>query len=893
MAYPYDTLGVLDSGTTFSTIPSHAFSPYSTPVEYKNETARFFCTPTLESGEGWGSPFVDGDGKPLPYGTLGGEWIAKAIFLRDDEWKAHHRGGTHQFGEIDWYTYTEDEQVVRISYHGTSGRHIHDGFEYGSDILHQLIYFKGKVLCVAPAPVMGASLFIDDRGKWWVVAITHTNGVDEVFYRKVHSSLTLLYALDNFGDLSDKFRNGNPHGWKSAGILNIESLGEVLKPTTPFFAAFNGLTFSQCRNTLVALYNDGEATEEVASGIVRVKLSSDYVEEIMVLTIKSTTFEGEQDKFTYTHTANKFHDPTVYTTSPYTVDVLDETVTYPDRAKLSVAQLTELVNNACPPWSVGEYSSLSTYSDYQIGCNEHHWVCSHIVAQTLVTGSVPFGVDYIGNKEIIIKFVAEHARVYISQWSMGVDGVVKYGSYSAQKLIDAPDNQGTYTQGVGLNNSTPTCAMAIGGTSNQAFGSLAPAFSSIPYKIWIGTINGMRSDVGVSLLLGEAHDYMSTELAYNSQRFSVKYHQYMEGVFSVDDGTTGKAMAAEVKHRLEYTANSALQTIPMTIQTPQSTEEYDADEPADGVFDSYMHRLLYLNYLDIRKGSPFYIAEVEEIDVVRMYQTQVQGGQPEGTAIGEKRKRIEVVLPDKEPIKIYTQDAEEFETTKGEIMQGWSFYPRPYHTEPMAATVWAGDPAVGIQPPMTVAESFSTDNQPRTYGTLANPLFGANDTMYHVPAVDFIHHTLAYPIADTNDGYLGWATNESYTPYIPEVLNQPLQNTTFSWSEKYFSYYLKMPEQGTEEPNYPRLDSFITDSVLFDNDELEFTTFVGAYETHEHNRNTSTKVSAATDGAEYIVSIEYSTTEKPTCYYSYFTGSDSELVDLTTVGENFSPVGVR
>lgn len=892
MGFPYDNLGVLDEGVSVPHLHSHLHSPNSVPVKYQNERGDFFCTPTDDAGDGWGKPFLDPDGKPLPYGTLGGEDITKTIFQREGEWKAHHRGGYQVFGEIDWRGKEVDGVRPILSYHGTSGRHIHDGFIYGTDPKHNYIYYRGKILAVAPKAVMGASLYQDVNGKYWLIAIID-QGNGEVVYRKVHSTVTKTYAEDNYSELSSRAAN-NSVGWKSAGTLDFGVLGTMLKPTTPFFASESGLDFAQCRNTLMSFFNGKEDTTEVATAILRAKLIPTLLEGELTLAIGAQTASGEQDRFNYLVQATKSKDPNIYSTPAYSVSVSG---TAGSPAKLTVSQLTSLVYNACQPWSLEEHSDFGNFSDYTIGSPVHYWSCSDIVAVASVGGTTPFAVDYIGNTMIEVRVVAEQHRYFVSQWAIGVDGAVKTSGYNVQKYIDAPDIAGgnDYSIGVGINNSTPTTVCVTGGTAGGLFGTIAPDFSTIPYDLWYNSVSGKSSNGGYASLNGSSVDNWTVqELAYNSGNYAVKGGGHNADYFSQGDGTTKSGMAYKVDHRLEYRAEAKDRKVRLSEQALASVSDYDSvdfGESANGLMEGFMRRNTFLHFLDIRQGDPFYVATVDEIDVTDISEYKVALN-VSAECQGEKRKRIEISIPNRDAIKVFVKDAEPFSHSGNVLLEGWTYYPCDRQQEPMAATVWGGDPVGGTLPPMSLTESLHSENQEKTYGTLFAPRFGVNDDMYYNTLTAFVHHTAAYP-ALTGEAYIGWANASGSLVNTPTALQQPLQETTFSWTERYQSYTLHYPKQDEDNPNLPRIDSFIVDSVVLDSPNIELKFTLGGYETHQENIKSDVIVSATTNGTEYLVALQYSTENKPTCYYSYFTGSDSSLTQLTKVGENFIPVGVR
>lgn len=906
--FPNATAGKLELASAVMQWPYNAINPNTQPLSYERGKARFAITPTDANGIGWGRPFFDENNKPIKDGTYGGSNITKAVFKRKDKWVSHHSGGWHKFGEIDWRGKDPDGNRIVLSYHGTSGRHIYDGFKYGSDPKHNYIYFQGNILGVAPLPVMGASLYKTSLDKYVIIAVCLMEGRTEVLYRLVGSPMKPAYVEANLDSVSARYSDNNPYGWKSAGTAEFVTEGELLAPSTPFFAAESGIDFAQCRRIRLTYNNGLNDVEEIGTVRLRMKLISVTVDNVTEIRIGAVTVTGEQSKLSMIAFANKTSDPAVYSTSAYSVYVTGEGTP----TKLTPAQVESVAANCAPPWSVREIPDgvighyFGSYNNYAVESPVHHWVCSDIQVNREIKGKLNFGVDYVGNELIDIMYQVDAHAFYVSQWGMGVDGT-QYGSgsYIGQELIlkgevawVLGDGTPSVWFGLGISNSTPIVYQYAGINALVPVESLS--FEQI-FKFSCQPRSDLAHNIG-TVITGKGTNF---ELAYNTGNYSAKQNVVTSPyAFEIGDGTTKQGVSHIVQNKLTYTLNTIDHEVEVTTHVPMTEAWYDENgyQQNEGFLDAFLVRQSGVLFLDVRNGAPISVTKktVHDYDGINTNYPNATYDDFRVSLGGERRRRLEVTRVGQKDARISLQDPEDLtDEIAGRFTNGWTFYPQNEHTEPMAATVWAGEPAGGVQPPMSVTEAFSLSTQPREYGTDPFvPLFGTMDDMKLDRWTAYVHHTAACRIEESNAGYLGWYDYlyGDTSPYIPAALQQPLQHTNFEWQVKYKTVEAKWPNQkeDTTKEYQPRLESFVKDSPIFTFDsttdkkmDLHTISMI-----HDEYAKGSIKVSAAVADDHYIINIAYSTTDGEVRYYSYFSATDSALTDISPVGTNFAPVGV-
>lgn len=200
--------------------------PFSVVMEYgiNDYTGFYVKAHNKEVPTGWGDPHFADDGTPIEPGTPGGANAVQYVTKYPKKsptsgggWKTRYVPGKQLYGEVDWAGdwISEDEATGghkrgrhRLSFHGPVSRVFpNEKFGgYGTSDTHNNVYYRGKLLTVAPHAVMGAALKMsqgeDGRPVWHVYVACYRNGLTTAFYKRRVLLSTAIY-MDKF---SDKWR---------------------------------------------------------------------------------------------------------------------------------------------------------------------------------------------------------------------------------------------------------------------------------------------------------------------------------------------------------------------------------------------------------------------------------------------------------------------------------------------------------------------------------------------------------------------------------------------------------------------------------------------------------------------------------------------------------------
>lgn len=253
-------------------------SPFVKPIEYDaGPKYGFIVFPhSTEAPEGWGDPTKEEDGTPITPGTEGGPNPNRFVAYKESRkftgWKSYRSPSRQVAGPIDWKgphmdpTSDKSKRYV-LSYWGPTSRHFNYGyFEYGSDDKHREIYLNGKLLAIAPYPVLGAAIkvfsYIDYNSptqavveEKWLVAIVKIGSADECYMRPLPDPI-------NYDDVTDEHRYDMvqlknfmyPNGWEAVGTLVGQS--NAYPADTPWF--FNeSCTEARCLRMHVKNFDPG------------------------------------------------------------------------------------------------------------------------------------------------------------------------------------------------------------------------------------------------------------------------------------------------------------------------------------------------------------------------------------------------------------------------------------------------------------------------------------------------------------------------------------------------------------------------------------------------------------------------------------------------------------
>ncbi|MCF1458422.1 MAG: hypothetical protein LPH21_12940 [Shewanella sp.] len=667
----------------------------------------------------------------------------------------------------------------------------------------------------------------------------------------------------------ERYDPGNPTGWRSAGVCSFPVDGELLKATTPFFASENGTHWVQCRNVRVTRFNGYEDVEQVTCGRLEVKL----IPQDEGVALSSQTITGVDQRFTLSIKVNKEEDPTTYTTPAYEValpkHIDDNTIGAPDQATMD-----EILNNCAPPRT---FKLINSPNEYSIMSAQHYWRCSHIQADTVGTGKVPFAADFIGNELIEIDFNLNHDVSYLQQWGMGVDGRYfdnKQAERQDEVLVD--DDAGFVV--VGHSNST---AIAYSYWPQNAEPLATTGVSQHLFRF------GKRSDGWYSDDPYTINNSWPLELAYNSEATPVATPppwNYTTTPLRPGDGST-TAFQQHIHASYLRFKDAYL----YLCQQDQMTEgELDFDKrPHIPYADRVVNRRRYIRYLDIRNGAMNYIADVEvdEIHYARSINNATHNRAMSCEVEREKRHYIEVNSPGQEEEKYLIEDPESVESVEqGDLFGRWTFYPQPWQEAGMSVVEWPGEPSALPQPPLTASWAFDVD------------------TTTYDPGLSKIRMGMIKYGRDTSYSYAlpgnlpseGWEMADGSLYGVPPVLNQPMAVNNFQWEVEYFSYEVEWPDQDKDinEEHSPKVYTFHKGSPIFDRELNDYMKLISPQDLHKRYNQYDMTVSAALGKTgEFLFALTYSTSDGAQGYYSYFSGTDSPLDDFIRVGQSFHPVG--
>lgn len=453
--------------------PLNILSPESRVLEFKVPSkAGFYVFPHSDVyPSGWGEPFQDSHGNPVPEpGTPGGDNPIKFLSwnIDDSAWESNRTPGSQLYGNIDWLgpplssENPKDEERVRLSYWGPQSRHFASpSFVYGSDPKHEEIYRNGLYLSVAPYPVLGAAIMVDELpppegvspppppvlGDWLVVVCRV--GLDcKVYSRLIPSSsyslvaapevLAQVHSMYNVhrdsmtAALRERIQSRydsslNPYGWIYVGTIYrvSESGKEGLAPNTPWFFNESG-DVAQCVQDISITFDNGVDASKVELGKeIRAILFSNY-RTFVEQTIPNL------GGFTYEATCVKESEPHIEVTT-------DSLVTVPYTF----------------PSCIGEYWNTAE----QLDAHRFHWqnrsgggtdpthylAVDHVRNETTVTGSYVVGVDYYEDTEIYIYLRYDCYMSAEKWWRYCIDRVI-VPTYESGGLYTDPASDGAFFQ---------------------------------------------------------------------------------------------------------------------------------------------------------------------------------------------------------------------------------------------------------------------------------------------------------------------------------------------------------------------------------------------------------------------------------------------------------------
>lgn len=379
-------------------------SPISNTIEYDPGAKHGFYTypKNSDNQSGWGKPYRDEKGKPIPKpGTSGSKDPIKFIYRKSNkgDWKCSNSPGSQSYGNIDWKGKTIADGKpgrYRLSYMGPGSRYFRDTeFNYGSKDLHNNINYEGYVVAIAPYPVLGACLNkvneYDEETKKnedhiYIICICKDQTKDKIYKRR----LGLKYKSPVTDEHRTKLMKlydavDNKDGWV---LLHEQELAvdvgvgdcTIKEAHTPWFFNESG-TEAQCIREFDIKFNNNAGGDDVTeSGYAR-----------FIANIGMSTANIMQ----------KTNEP------PYNLVITVKTGDEPDD------WYTEKSTKLWEWWRNTTWDSAT---------GKHWWHTYYMEVVMTMKGKQVVAVDYEGDNEILV-----YARINYVRWMkvfyfLGVDG---------------------------------------------------------------------------------------------------------------------------------------------------------------------------------------------------------------------------------------------------------------------------------------------------------------------------------------------------------------------------------------------------------------------------------------------------------------------------------------
>jgi hypothetical protein len=216
---------------------------------------------------GWGEPFYNNDGSSIEPGTPNGPNPNRLVGFAKSLWKRKKDKYHQAVGNIDWRgpwrNVKKRERRHIITVNGPSQRHwnaagafVYDGVEENHEV-----YCDGKVLSVAPLPVLGAAFCthvdaITGETVKTLIVICKNGLVDEVYTRPYPAPVIMEELTDDVRVRMRRMADSqtNPLGW----VFRTASaaLNKGYAPDTPWFFNESGTQARAMRRQLVEYTDD-------------------------------------------------------------------------------------------------------------------------------------------------------------------------------------------------------------------------------------------------------------------------------------------------------------------------------------------------------------------------------------------------------------------------------------------------------------------------------------------------------------------------------------------------------------------------------------------------------------------------------------------------------------
>src|SRR5512141_574030 len=293
------------------------------PIKYEEGVqAGFIVFPhSDEVPKGWGEPYFDANKNPIWPGTPNTDQnpapnVNRAVgIVKNNVWKMRRSADWQVAGAIDWWgpwKTTKHTKRKVLSWHGPPERYFNpnNAFVYSNlNPKHKEIYTDGKLLDIAPYPVLGAALTTWNKPKTegtgtepetLLVVIVKNGAIDEA-YSKVAGGVTIYAKVTDEMRMaksriqSDEF----PNGWTFCGAFKGPS--GMVDPEVPWFFNGDGTKARTMRRQVKTFTNERQQE----------KTQNAYVELFFTFnpSTKGCSFDytDEDKKFTYKEVCKKTH----------------------------------------------------------------------------------------------------------------------------------------------------------------------------------------------------------------------------------------------------------------------------------------------------------------------------------------------------------------------------------------------------------------------------------------------------------------------------------------------------------------------------------------------------------------------------------------------------------
>jgi hypothetical protein len=320
--------------------------------------------------DGWGDPFNTETGSRTPGGPNSNAQFADY----QGSLKASYSPARQGYGNLDWYN---DNTI--ITFWGPPSRYWgHKVFQYGTEDKHWEVYSQGKIIAVAPDPVLGAakytaSVYNNETATFdnvdYLVVICKGLAADYAYKRPWPTSGVAVDQMDQATRSAMQMYVGNtaPGGWVQIGSIVWSTVTGMSAPDSPYF-------FSKTGNKAVSMrridkeFNNNKAT-----------VTEDAYTEIEV------DFNPPATSASFTDNGLLIGDY-----SPFPLEYTEATV--------------------------------KTHAPDYTDPDGHKWRKDNIQIDMSHYGSMVIAADYVGDTKVQLKYWIAGYENFSQYWVIGIDG---------------------------------------------------------------------------------------------------------------------------------------------------------------------------------------------------------------------------------------------------------------------------------------------------------------------------------------------------------------------------------------------------------------------------------------------------------------------------------------